>query len=66
MKQRRYKKRHYGRGLVRPTLNQGRIFVGEGLRKHNKKRKRAFYGKGLGIFGRLGDLLSKTRDRRWG
>ena len=63
MKQRRYKKRHYGRGLVRPTLNQGRIFVGEGLRKHNKKRKRAFYGKG--IFGPLllGAVVPKLLDK---
>ena len=64
MKQRRYKKRHYGRGLVRPTLNQGRIFVGEGLRKkRNKKRKRAFYGKG--IFGPLllGAVVPKILDK---
>ena len=64
MKQRRYKKKYYGRGLVRPTLNQGRIFVGEGLRKkHNKKRKRAFYRKG--IFGPLllGAVVPKILDK---
>ena len=59
MRQRKYKKRHYGRGLIRPTLNQGRIFVGEGLRKkrYNKKKKRKFYGKG--IFSPLLKLLDK-------
>ena len=64
MKQRRYRKGHYGRGLVRPTLNQGRIFVGEGLRKRNKRRKkRAFYGKG--IFGPLllGAVVPKILDK---
>ena len=64
MKQRRYKKKYYGKGLVRPTLNQGRIFVGEGLRKKRyKKRKRAFYDKG--IFGPLllGAVVPKILDK---
>ena len=62
MKQRRYKKKYYGRGLVRPTLNQGNIFVGEGLRKKRyKKRKRAFYGKG--IFGPLLLGIPKLLDK---
>ena len=49
MKQSRYKrKRHYGKGaknLIRPTLNKGRIFVGEGLL--NFKNLKKFVGKGL-------------------
>ena len=64
MKQRKYKKRYYGRGLIRPTLNQGRIFVGEGLRKKKRnKKKGAFYGKG--IFGPLllGALVPKLLDK---
>ena len=44
MKQFRYKRRkkYYGKGtcLIRPTLNKGRVFVGEGLLKNlYKKRK---------------------------
>ena len=31
-----------------------------------KRKKKRIYGKGLGLFKRLGDLLYKTRDRRWG
>ena len=33
-----------------------------------KKRKKRIYGKGFGsiVFKRLGDILYKTRDRRWG
>ena len=59
MKQSRYKrKKYYGRGskyLIRPTLNKGRSFVGEGLLKKKRyRKKRKVYGKG--IFGPL--LLS--------
>ena len=64
MKQHKSKKRRYGKGLIRPTLNQGRIFVGEGLRKkHYKKKKRTFYGKG--IFGPLllGAVVPKLLDK---
>ena len=64
MRQRRYKKKHYGRGLIRPTFNEGRIFVGEGLRKkHKRRKKRAFYGKG--IFGPLllGAVVPKLLDK---
>ena len=34
--------RYYGKGakdLIRPTLNQGRVFVGEGLLKKRYKKK---------------------------
>ena len=45
------RRKYYGKGtkqLIRPTLNKGRIFVGEGLRRHYKKKnKKAFYGKGF-------------------
>ena len=57
MKQLRYKrKKIYGKGgdfLIRPTLNQGRVFVGEGLKKLKYKRRpilnkgRIFVGNGL-------------------
>ena len=41
------------------------------VQKKRKKRRRnkikiKIYGKGFGIFRRLGNLLSNTRDRRWG
>ena len=64
MKRPKYKKRtYYGRGLIRPTLNEGRIFVGEGLRKKRNKRKRKFYGRG--IFGPLllGAVVPKLLDK---
>ena len=63
MKQRKYKKRHYGRGLIRPTLNQGRIFVGGLRKKKRNKKKRAFYSKG--IFGPLllGAVVPKLLDK---
>ena len=38
------KKRNYGKGLIRPTLNQGRVFVGEGLLKKRYKKKEKFTG----------------------
>ena len=44
-----YKKRRYfgkGQNLIRPTLNKGRIFVGEGFLKKRHKKKRV-YGKGF-------------------
>ena len=67
MRRSRYKKkRYYGKGtknLIRPTLNKGRIFVGEGLiKKHYKKRKRVY---GKGIFGPLllGAVVPKILDK---
>ena len=50
MRRSRYKKRrYYGKGakdLIRPTLNKGRIFVGEGLLKKGYKKKKKVYRKG--------------------
>ena len=51
MKRSRYRrKKYFGKGgtdFIRPTLNKGRIFVGEGLRKKKyKKKKRTIYRKG--------------------
>ena len=48
MKRSRYRrKKYFGKGgtdFIRPTLNKGRIFVGEGLRKKKyKKKKRTIY-----------------------
>ena len=61
MRRSRYKrKRYYGKGakdLIRPTLNKGRVFVGEGLLKKRYKKKRKIYGKG--IFGPLFKILDK-------
>ena len=34
-------------GFIRPTLNNGRFFVGGSLKKHSKKRRKRFYGKGI-------------------
>ena len=51
MRRSRYRKRkYYGKGaknLIRPTLNSGRIFVGEGLLKKRYRKKKKFYGKGI-------------------
>ena len=61
MRRSRYKrKRYYEKGakdLIRPTLNKGRVFVGEGLLKKRYKKKRKIYGKG--IFGPLFKILDK-------
>ena len=61
MRRSRYKrKRYYGKGakdLIRPTLNKGSVFVGEGLLKKRYKKKRKIYGKG--IFGPLFKILDK-------
>ena len=45
------RRKYFGKGaskFIRPTLNSGRIFVGEGLRKKKKKyrKKKVIYGKG--------------------
>ena len=42
-------------GLIRPTLNKGRVFVGGLLKKRFRKKRKTFYGKGL-----LGGLLLST------
>ena len=34
-------------GFIRPTLNNGRFFVGGSLKKRSKKRKKKIYGKGI-------------------
>ena len=51
MKRSRYKrKKYYGKGakdLIRPTLNKGRVFVGEGLLKKRYKKKKKVYRKGI-------------------
>ena len=64
MKRGRYKrKKYYGKGLIRPTLNKGRIFVGEGLPKKRYKRKRKFYGKGIFAPLLLGSVVPKLLDK---
>ena len=59
MRRSRYKrKRYYGKGakdLIRPTLNKGRIFVGEGLLKKRYKKRKKVYGR-----GNLAPLLLST------
>ena len=51
------KRRYFGKGtnFIRPTLNSGRIFVGEGLRKKKKRnrKKKVIYGKGVPLFTAL-------------
>ena len=68
MRRSRYKrKKKYGKGakdLIRPTLNSGRIFVGEGLlKKKSYKKKKKVYGRG--IFGPLllGAVVPKLLDK---
>ena len=34
-------------GFIRPTLNNGRFFVGGSLKKRSKRRRKKFYGKGI-------------------
>ena len=70
MKRSRYrKKKYYGKGakdFIRPTLNRGRIFVGQGLlNKKRIKKRRKVYGKG--IFGPLSfsAVFPKLLDKRW-
>ena len=51
MRRSKYKKRrYYGKGakdLIRPTLNKGRIFVGQGLLKKRYKKRKRVYGRGF-------------------
>ena len=67
MRRSRYRKKiYYGKGaidLIRPTLNKGRVFVGEGLLKKRYRKKKKFYGKG--IFGPLllGAVVPKLLDK---
>ena len=57
------KKRYYGKGLIRPTLNQGRVFVGEGLLKKRYKKKRKVYGRGIFAPLLIGSLVPKLLDK---
>ena len=64
MRRSRYKKkRYYGKGLIRPTLNQGRVFVGEGLLKKRYKKKRKVYGRGIFAPLLIGSLVPKLLDK---
>ena len=67
MKRSRYRKRkYYGKGakdLIRPTLNKGRVFVGEGLLKKRYKKKRKFYGKDIFAPLLLGSVVPKLLDK---
>ena len=58
---RRRRKKYYGKGLIRPTLNSSRLFVGEGLLKKRYKKKRRVYGRG--IFGPLFSVVPKLLDK---
>ena len=48
------RRRRRNSDFIRPTFNKGRFFVGGSLKKRFRKKRKAFYGKGL--FGGL--LLS--------
>ena len=48
------RRRRRNTDFIRPTFNKGRFFVGGSLKKRFRKKRKAFYGKGL--FGGL--LLS--------
>ena len=47
-------------GFIRPTLNNGRFFVGGSLKKHSKKRRKQFYGKGIFAPLLLSTLIPKV------
>ena len=67
MKRSRYKKNiYYGKGakdLIRPTLNKGRVFVGEALLKKRYKKKKKVYGKGIFSSLLLGSVVPKLFDK---
>ena len=67
MKRSKYKRRrYYGKGaknLIRPTLNKGRIFVGEGLKKRYKKKRKRVYGRGFFAPLLLGSVVPKLLDK---
>ena len=66
MRRSRYKrKRYYEKGskdLIRPTLNKGRIFVGQGLLKKKAIKKGRVYGKGIFAPLLLGSVVPKLLD----
>ena len=64
MKRSKYQKRkkYYGKGakdLIRPTLNKGRIFVGEGLltKRYRKRKSKKVYRRGIFSSVLLGSLV---------
>ena len=63
----RYKKNiYYGKGakdLIRPTLNKGKIFVGEGLLKKKPIKKKKVYGKDIFAPLLLGTVVPKLLDK---
>ena len=66
--QSKYKKnKYYGKGaknLIRPTLNNGKIYVGEGLLKKKPiKKKKRVYGKGIFAPLLLGTVVPKLLDK---
>ena len=67
MRRSKYKrKRYYGKGakdLIRPTLNKGRIFVGEGLLKKRYKKRKRVYGRGFFAPLLLGSVVPKLLDK---
>ena len=67
MRRSRYKKRrYYGKGakdLIRPTLNKGRIFVGQGLLKKRYKKRKTVYGRGFFAPLLLGSVVPKLLDK---
>ena len=64
MRRSRYKKkRYYGKGLIRPTLNQGKVFVGEDLLKKRYKKKRKVYGRGIFAPLLIGSLIPKLLNK---
>ena len=67
MRRSKYKRRrYYGSGakdLIRPTLNKGRTFVGEGLLKKRYKKRKKVYGRGFFAPLLLGSVVPKLLDK---
>ena len=60
------KKKYYGKGLkklTRPTLNKGRVFIGEGVSKKTSLKKKKFYGKGIFAPLLLSAVVPKILDK---
>ena len=57
------RRRRYTNDFIRPTFNRGRFFVGGSLKKRSRKKRKAFYGKGIfpGIL--LSAIVPKILDK---
>ena len=56
------RRRRRNTNFIRPTFNKGRFFVGGSI-KRNKKRRKAFYGKGIFAPLLLSAVVPKLLDK---